>query len=421
MRGLSIRRTWRTTWRTPGLTALVVLTLSFGLAVWLVTNSARRSFEEDPLQHVTGLYRVELVRFEEFGRALAGTDMRMVSQTPKLILSEAEVRSFSSSPIPSRVAPITAATLPALPDGRTPSQERARFVGHHAFDLFGLRLSAGRPLSADAARDRELVLSNEAARSWFGGESSALGRRVQLNGAPWTVVGVLVDQAAAGRRLHFTDGVTDPALWLPFEAAAAMNVVPSTRHAAPAAAGGMLHASLWVELPTTAAVEAYTQFARQTAAAQGLPAGSVRLRSYREWSGVLGAPPAYRVFELFGVVVLIACAASVVRLLHTRFRMRAGELAIRRAIGAARIDVFGELLCEAALISMLGAVAGVLLSAGMLAALVLVFPVDAAMIRLSPDRILAGLGIGLGVGLLAAVVPAWRLCREPVAHALRRA
>ncbi|HET9599630.1 MAG TPA: FtsX-like permease family protein [Anaeromyxobacteraceae bacterium] len=409
--------------RSPALTALMVATLAFGLAVWLTAHSVVWSLERDPMRDVAGLWRVELVRHPELRDILRGTDMASSAELPQMVLSPAEVESLSRSGVPARTAAVTSGELPIEAHDGRPAIAAAIFVDGDAFSLFAIRLAAGRPFEEGR---RELLLSERDATARFGGAAGALARDVVVAGETWRVAGVVASGAAEGRRLHVADRPADPVLWMPFPAALRLGVLPARRHPAPRTGpatgpnGDFAFASLWLELADADAVSRMRAWLGAWAAAHP-GAGAPRLRRYQEWSGVLGSPPAYRVLELLGALTLGACSLTLARLFHTRQRLHQLDVALRRALGATRTALLRDALVEGAAIAAGGVVAGLLLAAGALQLLDAAVPVQGASLALKGSRVAFGVLVGVGVGLAAALVPAWRISAEPPARALRGA
>jgi putative ABC transport system permease protein len=90
---------------------------------------------------------------------------------------------------------------------------------------------------------------------------------------------------------------------------------------------------------------------------------------------------------------------------------RAGELGVRRALGASRRALFGQLLVEAGVIGLSGGIGGLLLAfLGLW--LVRQQPTSyAALAHLDPWMLLTTFLLALGASLLAGLLPAWRACQ----------
>jgi putative ABC transport system permease protein len=104
---------------------------------------------------------------------------------------------------------------------------------------------------------------------------------------------------------------------------------------------------------------------------------------------------------------------------------RLRELALLRAMGASRIQVVGSVEAEALLVGLVSSVTGLLLGIGVGRLLAWLYAtslgggVDIAPMRVPPVAVVAGLGVGIGVTMLAALTPALRASRIPPVAAFR--
>src|SRR4051812_24294579 len=186
--------------RAPALNAMILATLAFGLSVWLAANAMASSFEVDPMRNAAHLFRVELVRYPELREILRGTDMQSGAEMPSLVLSPGEVEELSRSSIPVRTAAATTAEVPFEEPGTgVVRMGFARFAGRDAFEMFAVRLAAGRVFEEGA---NEVLVSEGDARRWFGGSAAAVGRTLRVCGEDRRISGVVATGAAAGRRMH---------------------------------------------------------------------------------------------------------------------------------------------------------------------------------------------------------------------------
>ena len=128
--------------------------------------------------------------------------------------------------------------------------------------------------------------------------------------------------------------------------------------------------------------------------------------------------------QAFGYVALLIGAFVIFNTLAITVSQRTSELALLRALGATRAQVLRSVVTEALAIGVLPAVAGV--GAGLAAALAIRAVIKAVGIDvpsthlvLEPRTIAVGLAVGIGVTVLAGLLPAIRATRVSPIEALQ--
>ena len=122
-----------------------------------------------------------------------------------------------------------------------------------------------------------------------------------------------------------------------------------------------------------------------------------------------------------GCVLLIACA-NVANLLLTRATVREREIAIRSALGAARVRLIRQLLTESVLLSVIGGVVGLVLAYWMLDALRWLSPSNIPRlpsIRMDGRVLAFTSAIAVLTGILFGMVPALRTSKLNLSETLK--
>ena len=283
-------------------------------------------------------------------------------------------------------------------------------AGHMTADLFpilGLRPAFGRaftPAEERPGAPRVAVLSHRLWRERFGGDRAVLGREIQLDGRPATIVGVLPENEVA--RELVVPLTIDPAQ--PLHTEKALIVM------------GRLRPGVSLEQ------------ARAEMAAIGEQLERERPESHRGW-GVntrplqeeFVGPQARVVFALLAAaaaaVLLIGCA-NIANLLLARGISRAREVAVRTALGASRARLVRQMLAESLVLALAGTGAGLLVAHWGLRALRAAFALDQAfMDRAVVDARVIGFAAAASViaTLCFGLLPALQSARPDVNLALR--
>ena len=157
-------------------------------------------------------------------------------------------------------------------------------------------------------------------------------------------------------------------------------------------------------------------------------------RQINSQSELQAASPAYetaRLFSIIGVgvealrafalVLVLAAGLSVFIALYTALEERRYDLAVMRTLGASPGKLFGLLMLEGAGLALLGALIGLALGHALTSTLGVwlesqqQYPVTGLEWR--PEELWL-VGVALGVGLIAALLPAWRAYRTDVSRTL---
>jgi len=231
-------------------------------------------------------------------------------------------------------------------------------VSGNYFDVAGVPAALGRTFTTEEERSaaRVAVLGDELWRSRFGGDRSVIGRRILLNGADVTVVGV-APQGFRGILASY-----NVAMWVPVTL---QPVLQNGNNRLVDRGARFLQGTARLK-PGVTLAQADAELralARNLSEAHGdspVTAAAVRLMRQR-FSGVGFYPLFSGMLAVTALVLLIACA-NVANLLLARAASRQKEIAVRTALGASRWRIVRQLLTESLMLSLLGGVAGLLLA-----------------------------------------------------------
>ncbi|MGE5816225.1 MAG: ABC transporter permease, partial [Acidobacteriota bacterium] len=291
------------------------------------------------------------------------------------------------------------------------------FVTLDFFDVFGVPAAQGRTFSRSRDRiggERVAVLSDQAANELFPG-SSAVGRRIRLNGETHTVLGVMPREFEWPRGAR--GWILSPKEVPPAPVAGAD--LPSSRDVGYFDAVARLKPGVSIAQARSDLDTLVARIGRE----HGTDRHGAGLERVRETlvGNVRGALVLLQ--ASVGLVLLIACA-NISSLLIARAAGRRRELVIRASLGANRATLIRQLLAESLVLGVAGGLLGLLVGAWLITGLVRLVPASmprADAIGLDATVTAVTFGAGLLTSILFGILPALQASRVDTATALKEA
>jgi predicted permease len=222
------------------------------------------------------------------------------------------------------------------------------------FPTLGMQAALGRPLLPADDRpgtNHVVVLSHRLWRSRFAGDRAVVGQKVTLDGAPFTVVGVMPPELAYPDR--------EVGIWAPLSLVGD-DKVPHLREVRWLNVVGRLAPGFTLHAATTQATTVLTRLEKQfTASNEGW--GTAALVPLAEKVTGDVRPLLTVLFAAVGLVLLVICV-NLATLSLARAAGRRRELAIRAALGATPARLAGQLLIESVGLALAGGILGLLLA-----------------------------------------------------------
>jgi len=386
--------------RTPGFTAITVLTLALGIgattAIFSVVNPIL--FESLPYPNAE-----RIMMISEFGPDSSRS--RVAFHTYRELAERS--RSFET-------VAVTKIWQPTLVTAREPERFDGQFVSAGYFHALGITPFLGRDfeLSDDRFHGPHVVILSDALwRRRFGGDAAIIGRQITLDDNSYTVIGVMPSTF---------ENVLAPSaeLWAPLQYDPGHIADSQTREWGN-------HLRMVGRLQSGASID---QARRELKAIADNPVPEFPRPPWASHEeGFMmdslqddvtrGVKPA--LLSVIGAVLLllvIACV-NVTNLLLARSVRRRGEFALRTALGAGRGRLIRQLLTESLLLAAMGGVAGMIFAQLGVRALAALSPAELpriGAIAIDGAVFAFGLGVTTLIGLAVGLIPALRAsCNEP--------
>ncbi len=381
-----IRPTLRRLARSPGFTAVCVLTLGLGIAGTTAAFSVINAVLLRPLP-----YR-DPERLVQLWHAAPGLGMAQFEQSDASYIQyhDKATRSFES------VASYQSAAS-SLTGSQDPERVSSAYVTASFLPTLGVRPAVGRNISEEEDRPggpAVAILSDALWRRRYGADPAMLGKTIQVDGKAREVVGIMPAD------FHFPDATTE--LWVQMGIDRAhlntgsfnRNAIARLRPGVTIRAAEAEMMPLLMRLPDDMpGVMTRTMFEQ----------AKIRVTVHSLRDDVVGdiRPILFTVLGTVGLVLLIACA-NVASLFLVRAEGRTKEVAVRSALGASPRSIIKLYLGEGLVLAAAGAAIGVALAYGALQALLQLAPTSIP--RASEISIdFASLGVAAAIAVLTGL------------------
>ena len=400
--------------KSPGFTAIAVLTLAVGIgantAVFSIVNSFlfRPLPVRDPANLVVVAYHDPKANYPHE-------------------LSNADLQDFQTHSDVTSDMTAFLINFEGLSAGNRSEHILVTYAKGNYFSALGIQPALGRlflPREVEApGADPVIVLGHSYWMRRFNGDPSVVGQSVNLNGRPATIIGV------APKSFFGTFYIADSDAYVPLgmfaSSAGSSNILTDRKdrqlrvlaHLKPGVSIEKATASLQViadnlarEYPETDAGVQMDVIPEKLARPEASSAGSWPLIA----SVFLG---------LVGLVLIVTCV-NVTNLVLSRASIRAKEMALRATLGASRLRLFRQLLTESLLLSALGALGGAAVGVWLMKSIETIrLPGIEGPLRMNQPfdwRMFLFVGsVAVASGLLAGLVPAFRAMRIDLNDTLR--
>jgi putative ABC transport system permease protein len=333
--------------------ALIILTLGLGIGANTAIFSVLRGVLLKPLPYADS-DRLVLIRQSAPGAGNSNTGVSI----KEYFTYRDRAKSFSS------IVEYHQMSFDLLKRG-DPDRVNTGVVSHNFFDALGIQPILGR--SFNEADDQPgapavLLLSYSYWQLRFSGDPNVVGQVFEMNDRPHTVIGVLPNVPLYPQE----NDVYMPVLACPFRAAAERNIAQNPRTFSILNVFGKLSPGVSRESASVEVQALAHHFASEDAQAYR-PASEFTADALdvRDELTINARPMLWILMGTTGVILLLA-TANIANLTLAQLLNRERELALRAALGAARMRVLRQLLTESILIAVMGAAVGVGFAAGTL-------------------------------------------------------
>lgn len=419
--------------KTPVKISLTLLSVALGTAILIISFSAGSIIEDEivSLMNKDGL--ILHVSNGEWG-----TDGKMDQQRPTDWKKDITERFLSDSSIIKEVATIFKFPIPNLSSNGKTYQIRTIMGSDPSYlDIFSLNIISGVPMTdLDFNKGLQKIwLSEDTANIMFGNAEDAIGQKVSPPGrqrsgkqaqfliSQFTVSGVYENPTEVARRAY---GIAD--VVFPITA-----VLPTDKKGANVLdwlSGNLVIKSTGTSIEKTTSeinqiVEVNYGTDTQVTIWEGDPDGlSNYMNELRQTISIFTVS-----INILGIVLLLTSSLGIFSIMVVEALGRKREIAIERSLGASRLRIISEFWQWSVMLSLIGAILGVLLAfllegpvLGTMSPLLMeLTDVNNLGLSIKPLSLISGVALALGCGGILGVLPAFSAVRGDISDTLREA
>lgn len=421
--------------RNPILSSLMMLAIAVGIGAFMTMLTVHHIMSGNPVWYKNDkLYAVQIDAWNpESPRDEARPDEApdQLTFTDAMALHQSEIPTYKTAmfKIGNIIQPENEEIAPFILPGRMNYND--------FFEMFDVPFIYGGPWDDAADRNGEFVtvLSKMMNDKVFGGENS-VGKTIRMDNWDYTVVGVIDTWDPRPKYYDVTNGPFNggEGFYIPFQLLHTMEPAQwgntncwkaeKVETYEDFLASECIWIQYWVQLDTAQQIQDYRDFVAgysQELAEIGRSARPENsdIKNVEEWLEFNQVvQDDNRVLVGLSFLFLLVCLLNTVGLLLAKFLGRAGEISVRRALGASKMAIFRQQLTECGFIGLLGGLLGLgVASLGLMAVKKMYdYPGPVGM---DLEMISAAFVVAVLASMAAGLWPSWQICRVPPAGYLK--